>query len=68
MPGHEPLAIAPVDKPNELSQNDQKLQDTSVWHGDGTYTPLDQSQSIMMLNNYNEASDDAEEGQEEDEE
>ena len=65
MPGHEPAAQAPVDKPSETSQNVTRLQDTSVWHGEGVITPITQNQSLLLLNNYNEASDLGEDDEEE---
>ena len=58
MPGHqEAQKIDPNSKPDESVENSFRLQDTSIWHGDGVITPIDQNQSLMMLNNYNEASD-----------
>ena len=68
MPGHEPAVLTPIDKHNEASQTDLKLQDTSVWHGEGTMTPIDLNNSLMMQNNYNEASDVGENDEEEEEE
>ena len=59
MPGQEPYSKAPVDKPSEMAQNDLNHMDNSVWHGgESTITPITENQSLMMLNNFNEASDD----------